>query len=127
MRWPFGRSYEVRALNRDARHIVEDAEARFSPERRRELARELGGHLDRAHARLARPGTTHENVLLDLQRLHREAKGRGQDLPLSALTLAIIYLRAERIGAQCEPAVRAIEALQAVSPEGGEAPETREA
>ena len=99
MRWPFTRAYEVATLGRDAARVCEDAERRFRPEEVRTLADALRGRLEDARRRLGQPRTSHDNVLYELRGRHREARRRRRDRELSELTLAIIYLRAEKLGA----------------------------
>lgn len=99
MRWPFTRAYEVATLGRDAARVCEDAERRFRPEEVRALAAALRGRLEDARRRLGQPRTSHDNVLYELRGRHREARRRRRDRELSELTLAIIRLRAEKLGA----------------------------
>ncbi len=113
MWWPFGRAYETRMLNRDARVVLEDARARFRDERLQEMAELVRAHLGEAHRRLDPPRVQIANLLPEYRRLHRDARRRHQDMPLSALTLVIIYLRGEALGEGCEPALEVIEAFLA--------------
>lgn len=99
MRWPFTRAYEVATLGRDAARVCEDAERRFRPEEVRTLADALRGRLEDARRRLGQPRMSHDNVLYELRGRHREARRRRRDRELSELTLAIIRLRAEKLGA----------------------------
>ena len=99
MRWPFTRAYEVATLGRDAARVCEDAERRFRPEEVRTLADALRGRLEDARRRLGQPRMSHDNVLYELRGRHREARRRRRDRELSELTLAIIHLRAEKLGA----------------------------
>ena len=105
---PFGRRYEVRMLNRDARYVVEDALGRFADERVAQMANATRQYLKQADEQLALPHLGHENVLLHFQNLHRTARREQQDMALSALTLVVIYLRAQRHGEACALAIKAV-------------------
>ena len=99
MHWPFTRAYEIATLGRDAARVCEDAERRFRPEEVRNLAEALRGRLGDARRRLEQPRMSHDNVLSELRGHHREARRRRRDRDLSELTLAIIRIRAEKLGA----------------------------
>ena len=99
MRWPFTRAYEIASLGRDAARICEDAERRFRPEDVHVLADGLRGRLEDARRRLDAPRMGRGSLLAELRSGHREARRRRQDRDLSELTLAIIRIRAEEIGA----------------------------
>lgn len=106
--WPFGSGYEARILNRDARYIIEDAETRFNDERLTHMANATREYLNRANEQLAQPHLKPENVLFEFQRQHRNARRERQDLALSALTLVIIHLRAQKYPEECAPTVSLI-------------------
>ena len=97
--WPFTRAYEVAKLERDAIHICEDAERRFPVDQVRALAGALRGRIEETAQRLEQPRMTHGNVLAELRSHHREARRRRRDRDLSELTLAIIRIKAEELGA----------------------------
>ena len=97
--WPFTRAYEVAKLERDANHVCEDAEQRFSVDQVRALAGALRGRIEEAAGRLEQPRMAHGNVLAELRGHHREARRRSRDRDLSELTLAIIRTKAEELGA----------------------------
>ena len=99
IRWPFTRAYEVERLNRDAAYVCEDARERFRVEDLRALADGLRGRLEAAHRLIEQPHMSDGNVLAELRGHHREARRRRRDRDLSELTLAIIHLRAEALGA----------------------------
>ena len=99
MRWPFTRAYEIASLGRDAARVCEDAERRFRPEDVHALADGLRGRLEDAHRRLEAPRMRRGNLLAELRSSHREARRRRRDRDLSELTLAIIRIRAEELGA----------------------------
>ena len=106
--WPFGRRYEVRMLNRDARYIVEDSLQRFNDERVTHVANSTRRYLIEADEQLAQPQLVLENVILHFQTLHRTARREQKDMAFSALTLVVIYLRAQRHDEACTAAITAI-------------------
>lgn len=99
LRLPFTRAYDIAKLNRDAPWICEDAERRFRPEQVREVTSSLRRYLAEAEQRVAQPRMTTGNVLAEFRTRHREVRRRREDRELSAITLAIIRLRAEELGA----------------------------
>ena len=105
----FGKEAAARALNRDARVIIEDAREAYRAELVRDIAlmararlQEISGHLE------AQPERRHQ-YLHELQRLHREARRAYQQGPLTAYTLVIIYLKSEPLGELAQPARDAID------------------
>ena len=122
--WPFGARYETRLLNRDAQYIVDDALGRFSEERVVQMANATRVYLEDARDQLARPNLDPENVLVHFRSLHGAARRERQDMGLSAITLVIIYLRAQRHRDACEPAIRTIDDFVAewASEDEGNAP-----
>ena len=98
--WPFTRAYEAAKLERDAVHICEDAERRFPVNRVRALAASLRERLAEMDLRLEQPRMTRGNVLAELRSRHREARRGRRDQELSEVTLAIIRIKAEELGAR---------------------------
>ena len=102
--WLFGPRREARRLNRDAAAIIEIARATSSSERMRDVALRLRDDLETAHARGGDEPSRNAPLVNHFRTQHREARRRRDDDALTALTLVIIYLRAERVGADAEPA-----------------------
>ena len=102
--WLFGPLREARQLNRDARSVIEAARATASSERIRGIALRLRDDLEAAHDRGGEDPSRYGPVIDHFRTQHREARRRHDDAALTALTLVIIYLRAERNGADAEPA-----------------------
>ena len=121
IRWPFTRAYEVAKLERDAVHVCGDAERRFPVDGVRALADALRARLQEAGRRLGQPNMTRGNVLAELRTLHREARRGRRDRDLSELTLAIIRVKAEELGAG--GAVEAIDRFLERWPPAGAPPE----
>jgi len=122
IRWPFTRAYESTKLERDAVHICEDAERRFRIDDVRGLAGALRERLDEVNRQIEQPRMTRGNVLAELRSRHREARRRRRDRDLSELTLAIIHVRAEELGAR--GAIEAIESFLERWPPTGAPPES---
>ena len=109
--WPFGRQYEIRMLNRDAPYIIADATERFSDDRLGQMANATRAYIESAHENLSRPNFEIDNVIPHYQSLHRDARKKREDTALSALTLVIIYLRAQKHPDGCDPALAAIQSF----------------
>ena len=109
-RW-FGSRREAGRLARDAATIIEAAQAVSSSERIRDIALRIRDDLDTAHARADDDPTRYAPIIDHFRTQHREARRRRDDSSLTALTLIIIYLRAERLGADAEPARSRIDAF----------------
>jgi hypothetical protein len=107
--WPFSASYEVRVLNRDARYVIEDSTERFSDERLVQMANATRAYLTDAREQMKQPQFSAANVLPHFQDLHRTARREQQDMALSALTLILIFLRAQQHAERCQPALNAID------------------
>ena len=101
-RW-FGSQREARRLDRDAATIIETAKSASSSSKVRETALRIRDDLQALHDRGGDP-SNHAPLISHLRAQHREARRRLDDTALTALTLLIIYLRAESIGADAAPA-----------------------
>lgn len=115
---PFTRAYEVAKLGRDAAYVCQDAERRFRPEEVRALADGLRALLDEAERRLEQPRMARGNVLAELRSRHRGARHGRRDRELSELTLAIIRIKAQELGA--EGAIETIDRFLEDWPPAGE-------
>ena len=107
-RW-FGSQREANRLARDAATIIEATRATASSPRVRETALRIRDELDTAHARGGDDPSRYAPLVAHFRTQHREARRRRDDAALTALTLVIIYLRAETIGADAEPARKRID------------------
>ena len=107
-RW-FGPRREANRLNRDAATIIEAARATASSPRVRETALRIRDELDTAHTRGGDDPSRYAPLVAHFRTQHREARRRRDDAALTALTLVIIYLRAETIGEDAEPARKRID------------------
>ena len=107
-RW-FGPRREAVRLDRDAAAIIEATRATASSPRVRETALRIRDELDTAHTRGGDDPSRYAPLVAHFRTQHREARRRRDDAALTALTLVIIYLRAETIGADAEPARKRID------------------
>ena len=107
-RW-FGPQREANRLNRDAATVIEAARSTASSSRVREMALRVRDELDTAHARGGEDPSRYAPLVAHFRTQHREARRRRDDAALTALTLVIIYLRAQTIGADAEPALKCID------------------
>jgi len=109
--WLFGNRAEREAqqLNRDVPVILEQAEGIFSPDSMTVVADMTAEHIKRAHDIYGTQAIDFQRALLDYKKLHKDARGRTDQRALSAMTLVIIYLRAEITGDAARPARDAIE------------------
>ena len=109
-RW-FGPQREARRLDRDAATIIEAAQSLPSSSKTRETALRISDELEVAHARGGDDPSRYTRLLEHFRNQHREARRRRDDTALTALTLVIIYLRAEMVGADADPARHRIDAF----------------
>ncbi len=109
-RW-FRPQREARRLERDAATIIETAQSLPSSSKTRETALRIRDELEVAHARGGDDPSRYTRLLEHFRNQHREARRRRDDTALTALTLVIIYLRAEMVGADAYPARHRIDAF----------------
>ena len=109
-RW-FGPQREASRLNRDALTIIEVAQHSSSSTKVRETALRIRNELEVAHTRGGDDPSRYAPLVDHFRGQHREARRRRDDIALTALTLVIIYLRAETIGTGAEPARERIDAF----------------
>ena len=109
-RW-LGPHREASRLNRDAATIIDLARSSSSSAKIRKTALRVRDELEVAHARGGDDPSRYAPLVDHFREQHREARRRRDDTALTALTLVIIYLRAERTGAGAEPARDRIDAF----------------
>ena len=109
-RW-FGPQREARRLDRDAATIIEAAQSLPSSSKTRETALRISDELEVAHARGGDDPSRYTRLVEHFRNQHREARRRRDDAALTALTLVIIYLRAEMVGADADSARHRIDAF----------------
>ncbi len=68
-------------------------------------------HIARAHQQYGTSAIDLKRAHFDYKRLHKEARKRADQTGLSAMTLTIIYLRAEIAGPRATSALEAIDAF----------------
>lgn len=109
--WLSGSRREAARLNRDAAAIIETARAASPGERLRDVALQVGEALRTAHARGGGDPSRYAPLIDHFRTQHREARQRRDEGALTALTLVIIYLRAEKIGTDADPARASIDSF----------------
>ena len=102
--WWFSARREADRLNRDAATLIDMARAVSSSERIRDVALRVRDELEVAHARGGSDPSRYAPLINHFKTQHREARRQRDDDALTALTLVIIYLRAEGLGPGADPA-----------------------
>ncbi len=105
----FGAQRRVRNLNRDAAGIIAADRGAYPPPHLAAIAAHVAKTLTESRQAIARDSASRAVVLAQLRQLHREARRAHDQVRLSAITLAIIYLESEPHGDACRPARQAIE------------------
>jgi 16S rRNA U1498 N3-methylase RsmE len=100
---------EARRLNRDTSVIIESAEQSYRAETMRDIALMTLEHLGKAGEQLEDQPESRDELVSRFRQQHREARRRMDHVALTAYTLVIIYLRAQRLGDRAGGAVRAID------------------
>lgn len=83
-------------LNRDARVVIEQAEASYGRQTLRDIAQSIAGELQTALAAGRDDETLFRFQIDRIRALHRTARRENQQVGLTAHTLSIIYLRSLR-------------------------------
>ena len=100
---------EIKQLNRDARAVVDDVFLGYPVDRARKVAVRTRVYIDEAHEKARNDAGRYGEVAARYRTLNQDARQRGDQIAMSSLTLAIIYLGAEAHGAACAPARAAID------------------
>ena len=100
---------EARQLNRDAPSVIHHAEQVYAPTRLRFMADTILTLIERAHVQYGLSEIDLKRAHFDYRGLHKEARRENDQVRLSAMTLVIIYLRAEIAGPPADPARAAID------------------
>ena len=105
------RERESKQLNRDAPRIIAQAEQLYAPARLQAMAETITKYIDRAYKRYGTEPIDLKRAHHDFRNLHKETRRKNDQVGLSAMTLVIIYVRAEIAGPMADPARTAIEAF----------------
>ncbi len=100
---------EIKQLNRDARGVVDDVFLGYPVDRAREVAVRTRAYINEAHEKAGNDTGRYGEVTARYRTLNRAARQRTDQVTMSSLTLAIIYVHAEMQGAPCAPARAAID------------------
>jgi len=104
---------EAKQFNKDAPLIIEQAEQLYAPPRLRAMAETIVEFIERAHVRYGTAEIDLKRAHFDFRGLHKEARRNNDQVGLSAMTLVIIYIRAEINGPMAAPARATIDAFTA--------------
>ena len=96
----FGKRHEARRLDRDCRAIIRSDELAYRPSHLEKIGALVTEYLEQA-----RKGGSIEPIDPPnwLKNVHREARKKHDQARLSAATLTIIYLRAQKLGEDGAP------------------------
>ena len=100
---------EARQLNRDASSVIYQAEQLYAPTRLSFMAETISTFIERAHVQYGSSEIDLKRAHYDYRGLHKEARRMNDQIRLSAMTLVIIYIRAEIAGPPAGPARAAID------------------
>ena len=100
---------EAKQLNRDVYTIIEQAKQLYSPKRLCYMAETVAELLARAHLRYGTSEVDLKRAHFDYRGLHKEARQKNDQVRLSAMTLVIIYIRAEIVGPSASTAIAEID------------------
>ncbi len=104
---------EAKQLNRDAPAIIFQAKQLYPPARLQTMVETIAEYIERAHKRYGTDPIDLKRAHYDFRTLHKEARRNNDQVGLSAMTLVIIYIRAEIAGPKADPARAAINAFTA--------------
>lgn len=100
---------QARRLNRDAVTIIAADCRDHNAKRLKQIAQQTEEYLQQAQVRMKNDPDADYRNLAYLQTEHKKARHQPNQIALSAVTLAIIYSQAQKLGDHCQPALDAIE------------------
>ncbi len=107
----YGDERRAKRLRLDAEEVIEIARTPARPERIQAIAEHIARDLSLAHERGGPDPARYGPIIEHFRIQHRQAKQQRDDRALTALTLVIIYLRAEMLGEAAAPARECINAF----------------
>ncbi len=105
----FGPERKSRQLERDARAIVDADTRTYTEEHLRAIAESAAQTLTQIREATDNAPRARFDLVARVRERHREARRRGDQVGLSAMSLTIIYLEAEKQGELGAPARRIID------------------
>ena len=96
--------FEANQLNKDARAVINQAQHMFGDEALKIIAEILKVELIKAHNQFGQTEVDLKRALVDCKRFHKEAVKNNDQKFLSAITLVIIFIRSQLVGAAAAPA-----------------------
>jgi len=100
---------EAKQLNHDAPLIIEQAYETLPRPHIHKVAMTTMEHIRQAYKDYGAKHIDLKRALQDFRGRHRDARRRGDQMALTAMTLVVIYLRAELAGPAADPARAAID------------------
>ena len=100
----FGPERDAKNYERDSRWVIEKMEMTYQSEMRERIAVLTRENLRDCHAAVAGRSDRRPQIMSEIQRQHREARGRHEMALWTALTLVVIYLKSEDIDELGAPA-----------------------
>ena len=100
---------EAAQLNRDAPLVIQQAEQLYASPRLRMMAGSIANLIERVSVRYGTREIDLKRAHFDYRSLHKEARRKNDQVGLSVITLAIIYIRAKIAGPGANPACAAID------------------
>lgn len=107
----FGDERRAKRLRRDAEEVIEIACTPARPERIRRIAERIARELSLAHRRGGPDPSRYGPIVEHFRIQHRQTRQQRDDEGLTALTLVIIYLRAEMLEEAAASARECIDAF----------------
>lgn len=108
-----GPEHDGRTLARDAASLIDMFRAQNGADRLAEIARTARTFIDEVHERGLNDPQFYGRGVTHLTELNRAARQRRDDVAWSGITLAIVYIQAEIVGAHGMKARAAIDAFVA--------------
>ena len=102
---------EINQLSKDASVVIAQARQMFGDEGLKIIAKMITKKIDQVHTRYGEKKVDLKRALGDCKIAHREARQRNDQQVFSAMTLVIIYIRAEILGAKAVSVCREIESF----------------
>lgn len=108
-----GPEHDGKALDRDARSLIDMFRAQNRADKLAEIAKTARSFIDEVHERGLNDPQYYGRGVTHLTELNRAARQRRDDVAWSGITLAIIYIKSEIVGAHGMRARAAIDAFLA--------------
>ena len=101
--------FDSMQLNTDAKIIIDQAFQSFHADSLNLIAKYVRGQLEKSQHHFGKSNIDLKRAIFESKRFHKEAIRANDQKKITAMTLVIIYLKSEMIGAGCEPAIGRIQ------------------